>query len=106
MYRSRFSDALEILASSSPQSEISRIDHRVKEVEVLFQIFDLPRFYSWRWTAADGSWTCLGNPEMPYPKSMKEVRAFFGTARWYRRFVKNFATLSAPLDGSSRTSLR
>jgi len=38
--------------------------------------------------------------KMPYPKSMKEVRAFFGTGGWYRRFVKNFATLAAPLSES------
>ncbi|KAH8361682.1 hypothetical protein KR084_011457, partial [Drosophila pseudotakahashii] len=37
---------------------------------------------------------------MPEPKSMKEVRAFLGTAGWYRRFIKNFATLAAPLTES------
>ncbi|KAH8320102.1 hypothetical protein KR059_004785, partial [Drosophila kikkawai] len=34
---------------------------------------------------------------MPEPRTMKEVRAFLGTAGWYRRFVRNFATLAAPL---------
>jgi len=38
--------------------------------------------------------------KMPYPKSMKEVQAFLGTAGWYQRFVKNFATLAAPLSES------
>jgi len=31
---------------------------------------------------------------------MKEVRLFRGTAEWYRRFVKNFATLAASLSES------
>ncbi|KAH8252208.1 hypothetical protein KR032_009297, partial [Drosophila birchii] len=34
---------------------------------------------------------------MPEPRTMKEVRAFLGTAGWYRRFVRNFATMAAPL---------
>ncbi|KAH8360716.1 hypothetical protein KR200_011456, partial [Drosophila serrata] len=37
---------------------------------------------------------------MPEPRSMKEGRAFLGTAGWYRRFVRNFATLAAPLTES------
>lgn len=32
------------------------------------------------------------------PKSSREVRSFLGTAGWYRRFIKNFATLSASLS--------
>jgi len=40
--------------------------------------------------------------KMPYPKSMKEVRAFLCTAGWYRRFVNNFGTLAVPLPESSR----
>jgi len=38
--------------------------------------------------------------KMPYPKSIKKVRAFLGTAGWYRRFVKNFAALAPPLSES------
>ena len=32
------------------------------------------------------------------PRSAKEIRSFLGTAGWYRRFVKNFATLAAPIS--------
>lgn len=33
----------------------------------------------------------------PQPKTMPDVRAFLGLAGYYRRFVKNFATLAKPL---------
>ena len=32
------------------------------------------------------------------PKTVKEVRSFLGTAGWYRRFIANFASVSAPLS--------
>ena len=35
--------------------------------------------------------------EWPIPKSITEVRSFHGLASFYRRFVKDFNTLAAPL---------
>ena len=36
--------------------------------------------------------------KLKVPKSPKEIRSFLETAGWYRRFVRNFATLSAPIS--------
>ena len=35
--------------------------------------------------------------EWPTPKSVKEVQQFLGLANYYRRFIKNFATIAKPL---------
>ena len=35
--------------------------------------------------------------EWPTPRCVREVRPFLGLARYYRRFVENFAAIAAPL---------
>ena len=35
--------------------------------------------------------------DIKVPKSPREIRSFLGTAGWYRRFIKDFASISAPL---------
>ncbi|KNC30731.1 Retrovirus-related Pol polyprotein from transposon 297 [Lucilia cuprina] len=39
---------------------------------------------------------------IPLPKSVREIRSFLGTAGWYRRFIQNFSTLTAPLTNLIR----
>lgn len=36
--------------------------------------------------------------EYPAPKTQKDVRRLLGMAEWYRRFIPNYATISAPLS--------
>ena len=35
--------------------------------------------------------------QIPVPKSVKDVRSFLGLSGYYRRFIKNYAIISAPL---------
>ena len=40
--------------------------------------------------------------EWPVPKSVKDVQKFLGLANYYRRFVKDFATIAKPLHKMTR----
>jgi hypothetical protein len=44
--------------------------------------------------------------EWPPPKSITEVRSFLGLAGYYRRFVKNFSDISAPLTELLQTDVK
>jgi len=44
--------------------------------------------------------------EWPVPHCLKEVRAFFGLASYYRKFVRNFATTVEPLTRLTRKQTR
>lgn len=39
---------------------------------------------------------CILN--FPTPSTTKEVKMFLGTCSWYRRFIRNFSTIAAPLN--------
>lgn len=36
--------------------------------------------------------------DFPTPKNPREVKMFLGTASWYRRFIRNFASIASPLN--------
>ena len=40
---------------------------------------------------------CKAIQEFPQPRKLKDVRAFLGLASYYRKFVKDFAKIAAPL---------
>jgi len=44
--------------------------------------------------------------DWPVPKCVRDVRAFFGLASYYRKFVKNFASIAEPLSALTKKGVR
>jgi len=44
--------------------------------------------------------------DWPVPKCVRDVRAFFGLASYYRKFVKNFAGIAEPLSALTKKGVR
>jgi len=42
----------------------------------------------------------------PVPKCVRDVRAFFGLASYYHKFVKDFATIAEPLSALTQKGVR
>ena len=40
--------------------------------------------------------------EFPKPKTIKQVQSFVGTCAYYRRSIKNFSQIAAPLTGLTK----
>ena len=44
--------------------------------------------------------------DWPVPKCVRNVRAFFGLASYYRKFVQNFASIAEPLSALTKKGVR
>jgi hypothetical protein len=44
--------------------------------------------------------------EWPTPRSVRDVRAFLGTAGYYRKFIRDFSATSAPLSDLTKDSVK
>jgi len=44
--------------------------------------------------------------DWPVPKCVRDVRAFFGLASYYRKFVQNFASIAEPLSALTKKGVR
>jgi len=44
--------------------------------------------------------------DWPVPKCVRDVRAFFGLASYYRKFVQNFASIAEPLSTLTKKGVR
>lgn len=44
--------------------------------------------------------------DFPVPKTSKEVKMFLGTCSWYRRFIRNFSTIAAPLNALTSSKVK
>jgi len=44
--------------------------------------------------------------DWPVPKCVRDVRTFFGLAFYYRKFVKNFASIAEPLSALTQKGVR
>ena len=42
----------------------------------------------------------------PRPRCLKDVRASFGLASYYRRFIRNFSNIAEPLTRMSKTNVQ
>lgn len=44
--------------------------------------------------------------DWPEPQNVKQIRQFLGMASWYRRFIRNFSTVAAPLKKLTKKSAK
>lgn len=44
--------------------------------------------------------------EWPVPTNLRDIRGFLGFANFYRRFIRNFATLARPLNNLTKKDVK